>query len=243
MKFIRANCRGQFSPADVEFVVRVLGDTASEMDCVRSLLTDEPSRDQMLDDPRLADALINRGGYLRVSTRMYFYVLVRRALLEAGVRDARVADYVAEMLAEFVEQRHLRCTVPGRDEPLEYFVEMLAALAHTDERSAFLLRAHIGNYALFLTGLFPDCLRHRAERRGAPSLDYYERLGRTGFAVASEHRIARQVELSAVYGELAEQFPQTRRALNDVAERVFTLGDHDRSVEALLAHRGGTLLN
>jgi hypothetical protein len=243
MKFIRANCRVQFSPADVDFVVNVLGSSSSEMDCVRSLLTDAPTRDQMLDDPRLADALVNGPGCLRVSTRMYFYVLVRRALLDAGVADARVADYVAEMLAEFAEQRHLRCTVPGQDKPLEYFVDLLAALARADERSAFLLRAHIGNYALFLTGLFPDRLRYRAEQRGAPSLDYYEQMGRSGFASASAHRLARQVELSSVYGELAESFPQARRALNDVAGRVFTLGDRDKAVEALLAQVDRGLLN
>jgi hypothetical protein len=243
MKFIRANCRVQFSPADVEFIVRVLGTSTSEAACLRSLLTDEPSRDQLLDDPRLADALVNGLGCLQVSTRMYFYVLVRRALLEAGVKDPQVADYVAEMLAEFTEQRHLRCQVPGHSEPLEYFVEMLAALAHADERSAFLLRAHIGNYALFLTGLFPERLRYRQEYRGAPGLDYYERLGRSGFAAASTHRLAQQVELSSVYGELAERFPETRRALNDVAERVFALGDQDRGVEALLAQARGASLN
>lgn len=243
MKFIRANCRVQFSPADVDFVVNALGASATEMDCVRALLTDTPSRDQILDDPRLADALMSGAGCLRVSTRMYFYVLVRRALVDAGVRDTSVADYIAEMLAEFTEQRHLRCAVPGQSEPLEYFVDLLAALARADERSAFLLRAHIGNYALFLTGLFPDRLRYRAEYRGAPGLDYYERMGRSGFASASAHRLARQVELSSVYGELAESFPQARRALNDVAERVFTLGDRDAAVEALLAQAGRDLLN
>jgi hypothetical protein len=243
MKFIRANCRGQFSPADVEFVVEVLGSSSSEMDCLRALLTDDPSRDQILDNPRLAATLVNGSGCLRVSTRMYFYVLVRRAMLDAGVKDARVADYVAEMLTSFAEQRHLPGALPGQAEPLEYFVEMLTALARADERSAFQLRAHMGNYALFLTGLFPDRLRYRSEHRGAPGLDYYERMGRTGFATASTHRLAQQAELSIVYGELAEQFPQARRALNGVAEHVFALGDHDHSVQALLKQASGSRLN
>ena len=42
------------------------------------------------------------------------------------------------------------------------------------------MRAHLGNYALWLSGLFPDYIEARHWRRGAPDLDYYEEMGRRG---------------------------------------------------------------
>jgi hypothetical protein len=40
---------------------------------------------------------------------------------------------------------------------------------------------HIGNYSLFLTGVFPERIRARAEQRGFPDLRYYESLGRSQY--------------------------------------------------------------
>jgi hypothetical protein len=54
----------------------------------------------------------------------------------------------------------------ARRNPLNYFFEMLTALRTADDRNNFELRAYIGNYALFITGVFPDRIRVRAEKRG-----------------------------------------------------------------------------
>jgi hypothetical protein len=225
MKVIQPNCRVQFTAGDVDFVLNVLSPCTDTDPALVRLLADEDTRDQILDDERLYQALLQGTGCLRVSTHLYFYVLVRRVLRKAGIEDRRVADYVAELLAEFsrLERLHLQLTADFN--PLEYLFEMMAALQQADERTCFLIRAHIGNHSLFLSGLFPERIRYRAEKKGFPDLSYYEDLGRSSYRVAGDHRLARQYELAPVFSTLSEHFHETREALNDLTGRLLHLGD------------------
>ncbi len=234
MKIIQPNCRVQFAAEDMAFICFVLGRKTSDTETLVKLLTDEESRDALLDDEQIFHALLERDGCLRVSTHFYFYVLVRHVFRRAGITDRKVADYVAEVLAEFARAEQSRCVVPGQPAPLDYFFEMLAALQTADDRTAFQIRAHIGNYTLFLSGIFPERIRERAERRGFPDLKYYEALGRTQFGTASDHRLAQRYQLTEVYNTLAERFGTTRLALNDIADRLFSIGDKNYALENLL---------
>jgi hypothetical protein len=225
MMMIRPNCRAQFAAEDMDFILSVLGPKIGTADCLVKLLADEESRDLILDDEALLHALLERRGCLRVSSRFYFYILVRQVLQRSDFKDRAVADYVAEMLAEFSRAERARCVVPGQAAPLDYFFEMLAALQTADDRTSFLIRVHIGNYSLFLSGVFPDRIRFRAETRGSPDLRYYESLGRTQYRVASDHRLAQRYEVAQIFSTLAERFETTRLALNDIADRYFFLGD------------------
>jgi hypothetical protein len=234
MKVIQPRCRVQFSAEDIDFVLSVLGSKIGPSQCLIQLLGDEDSRDLILDDEALFHALLERRGCLRVSTRFYFYILVRQVFRRSDINDREVADYVAEVLAEFSHAERGRCTVAGQILPLDYFIEMLAALQTADDRTRFLLRVHIGNYSLFLSGVFPDRIRFRAEGRGTPDLSYYEALGRTQYRVASDHHLAKRFELTEILGTLSERFQTSRLALNDIAERLFSIGDPDYRLEALL---------
>ncbi len=224
MKMIQPTCRARFTARDIDFVLDVLGRSGKGNAVLVGLLADEDTRDMILDDPELHAALLERGGCLEVSARFYFYVLVRRVLARAGIEDRAVADYVAELLSEYVRLVSSRCEVPGLEKPLEYFFEMLAALPKVDEGTAFQVRAHMGNHTLFLAGLFKEHIEHRAARRGAPGLKYYEELGRTSYRVAGDHRLAQRYALSSVFGTLSQEFEAARLALNDLTERVFTFG-------------------
>ena len=234
MKIIQPNCRVQFAAEDMNFIRSVLGRKLGDAELLVKLLTDEESRDVLLDDEQIFHALLERGGCLRVSTHFYFYILVRHVFRRAGIEDRTVADYVAEMLAEFARAEQSRCVVPGQPAPLDYFFEMLAALQTADDRAAFQIRAHIGNYSLFLSGIFPERIRERAERRGFPDLKYYEALGRSHYGTASDHRLAQRYELAAIFSTLAERFGTTRLALNDISDRLFSLGDKNYALENLL---------
>lgn len=234
MKMIQPNCRVQFAAEDIEFIVSVLGGRLGNAECLVQLLGDEASRDLILDDEVLFRALLERRGCLRVSTHFYFYVLVRQVFQRADIQDRGVADYVAELLAEFARAERARCVVPGQPNPLDYFFEMLAALQTADDRTSFQIRVHIGNHSLFLSGVFPERIRFRAEQRGAPDLKYYETLGRTQYRAAGDHRLAQRYELSDILHTLAERFETTRLALNDISDRLFSLGDTNYALESLL---------
>jgi hypothetical protein len=111
---------------------------------------------------------------------------------------------------------------------------LLAALQTADEPTSFYIRTHIGNQALFFSGVFPDHIRYRAERKGFPDLRYYQELGRANFRVARDHRLAQKYDLAPVFDVLSDRFEPARRALNDLAERIFTLTDNQQSLEAFL---------
>jgi hypothetical protein len=234
MTVIQPNCRVQFTAQDVEFVLEILGRKLGAATCLVQLLAEEDSRDLILDDDELFHALLERRGCLQVSCRFYFYVLVRHVFKRSGLDDRAVADYVAELLAAFSESARSRCVLPGQTNPLDYFFEMAAALQKADDRTSFLLRAHIGNYSLFLSGVFPGHIRFRAESRGFPDLKYYEELGRTHYRIAGEHRLARRYQLDGVLTTLSERFETTRRALNDMADRLLFVGDGDASLPSIL---------
>lgn len=239
MKVIQPNCRIQFTAEDIDFIVSVLGGKAGAGECLVKLLADEEARDQILDDEALFHALLEQRGCLRVSSRFYFYVLVRHVLRRSGMNDRAVADYVAEMLTQFSRIEQTRCAVPGRPKPLDYFFEMLAALQEADDRTRFCIHAHIGNYSLYLSGVFLERIRHRAEVRGFPNLSYYEGLGRASYRVASDHRLAQRYDLSGIFDTLAERFQDTRLALNDMTDRLLSLGDADVPLNSILNPNAG----
>lgn len=234
MKIIQPNCRAQFAAEDVDFILSVLAKKIGTSECLIQLLSDEETRDLILDDEALLRALLERQGCLRVTTRFYFYILVRHVFRQADIKDRAVADYVAEVLAEFAATERARWSLPGQPHALEYFFELLAALQTADHRTSFSLRLHIGNYSLFLSGVFPDRVRFRAEMRGFPDLKYYVGLGRSQYRAASDHPLAQRYALANVLGTLAERFEATRLALNEVAERLFSLGDSNFTVPVLL---------
>ena len=224
MKFILPNCRQKFTPADLEFITRVLTQGQGQEQALMELFSDADSRDQILDESRLYDALQDSPACAGISEHCYFYILVRRVLLRAGIEDRRVADYVAGMLATLVREEHVSPLHDAEGKPLRYVFELLAALQNADDRTRFYIQAHLGNHTLFVTGLFPRHILHRAERRGAPSLSYYEGMGRSSYRAASDHRLAERYDLDGVLGDLSEAFGDVRRALNDLAERVTWLG-------------------
>src|SRR5689334_15304124 len=170
MKMIQPNCRIQFAAEDIDFILSVLGQRIGTAECLVKLLADEDSRDLILDDEALFHALLERSGCLRVSSRFYFYILVRHVFRRSDIQDRTVADYVSELLAEFSHPENARCVLPGHTHPLDYFFEMMTALQTADDRTRFFIRVHMGNHSLFLAGVFPNRIRFRAEARGFPDL-------------------------------------------------------------------------
>ena len=227
MNVIRPICRNRFTAADVEFIASALARGGSDSGLVADLLTDPGARDLMLDRRELVDAILEGLGCLSISPRLYFYVLVRHALREAGIDDREMADYIAELLSVFTSSHRSRNPLPDQALPLDYFVDMVEALSEADDVNRFLLRAHVGNYALFLLGLFPGYIRSRRDRRAAPGARYYESLGSASYRIAGGHHLAERYELRPVFHGLSDRFHTARMALNDLADRLVWLEDRD----------------
>lgn len=225
MRVTKADCRDRFTVADLEFAVTVLGNQPGDRKPLEQLVTDAACRDQLLDDDRLFRALLERPALLSVSPQFYFFVLVRQVLRAAGIHEIAVADYVASVLVDLARAENGRFTPSGGNRPLEYCFELLGAMNDATGTSRFAAAVHLGNRALFLSGILREHVRARARRTGAPGIGYYEAMGRSGYLAASRHQLAGRYQLEDVFAELADRFHTTRRALNDLSERLFSLGD------------------
>ena len=180
----------------------------------------EEGIDAILDDPRTLNAVLASGGISAAPAPLVFYILVRHALLEDGINNPVVADYLAALLLEFGRgDRARRPTddVDGRD--YDYLADIVEAIESATGREAFLLRAHLGNFALWLSGVFPDRITARVERRGAPGIRYYEAMGATGYRLAADTADAENWGLDRLYQTFADNFPVLRVALNRIADR------------------------
>jgi hypothetical protein len=231
---IRANCRARFTAADFDFIVRTLARSQTDQVSLVDLLSDLETRDSILDHPRLVDAILNHCGHLRISSQFYFYVLARHVLQQGGIGDRKLCDYVASLLETFSRARQLCAPqTPGRcaesataDSSCaeQYISDILIALNRATPEQAFLLRAHIGNYSLFISGIFHENTQRRS-LRGGPDIGFYEQVGRTNYQLVSSHAVARRCELDDVFEGLADRFRDVRLALNQLSDRLLNLDD------------------
>jgi hypothetical protein len=75
-----------------------------------------------------------------------------------------------------------------------------------------------------LTCLYPSFLNHRAERRGAPDVGYYEGVVVSHLKAAGNHALANEFDLHDVLLRLSEAFPPVRRAMNYTLREYLNLG-------------------
>ena len=210
--------RASLSRNDALHLVELLGRHDVELrDAARDRLENE-GLDALLDDPRVLNALLTDPD-VKAPPALVFYVLIRQSLLEAGVEDRAAADYVASVVTAFGRGRRAYTVSDDSDEEYRYLVDMVARLGRSGPREAFLLHTHLGDYSLWLAGLFPDYVEARTRRKGAPSVDYYERMGRTGYRQAAGSKEARSLGVEKVLEAVARRFGEARVALNCVAER------------------------
>ena len=220
---ILANVRGRLRAADLRLVALALarGDEMRRARYERLLLQQGP--DRLLDERGLLEALLALRTLAVPSPALFTYVAVRHTLLAAGVDDRELADYLAALILEFGDHdRHTRIR-RADDQTYGYLVDTIGELTGVDDTGerGFLLRVHLGNYSLWLAGLFPDYVEARRSRQGGPDLPYYDELGRQGYRLASEHRLAERFGVAEIYRAAAQRFPTLRVAFNRLSDRVF----------------------
>jgi len=224
---IRANCRARFTAADFDFIVRTLARSQTDQVSLVDLLSDVDTRDSILDHPRLVDAILNHCGHLRISSQFYFYVLARHVLQQGGIGDRKLCDYVASLLETFSHASRLQISDETHHLAEQYISDILIALNRATPEQAFLLRAHIGNYSLFISGIFHPAVAGK-RRIGGPDIKFYEQVGRTNYQLVSSHVVARRCELNDVFEGLADRFREVRLALNQLSDQLLNLDEDAR---------------
>jgi hypothetical protein len=216
---ILANIRRTLGRDDAQLALRLVArGSQAEYQRAEEMLRDR-GVDGLLDDPRLLSALLEASQGAVASYSLFSYVVVRHAMRSVGEEDRVLADYVASILLHFGLRQRATRVAESDDERYDTLAELLSAAESGDAQRAFLVRAHLGNYALWLSGMFPEHIAARHYRRGAPDIDYYEEMGRRGYALAAGHRLASEHGLAPLYEAAAERFPLLRIALNRVSDR------------------------
>jgi hypothetical protein len=213
-----ANVRRSLERDDAQLALRLIGhESRVAYDRAEALLRDR-GLDELLDDPRLLKGLLEYRPGICASYPLFSYVIVRHALCGVGERDRVLADFVTSIVMHFGLKDRASKVTDIDDEQYDTMADLMGATDGPDLRRAFLVQAHTGHYALWLSGMFPDHIEARRSRRGAPPLDYYEEMGRRGYELAASHRLAAEHGLSDLFSMAASRFGTLRIALNRVSD-------------------------
>ncbi|MCX7713084.1 MAG: hypothetical protein N2035_05390 [Chthoniobacterales bacterium] len=219
---ILPNCRAKLTAGDLEFIAKVLNKNSEQKNTIYNLLCDPDCRDCILDDDKIYREIIESSETLQISPNLLFYVLCRKALRGTPADVREVADYLASMLGKFMLISRMSCPEELGEQDLRYICDALRALSQASHEQAFILRAHLANYCLFLSGIFHEYLEKRC-RRGGPSLSFYEDVGRSNYAVAAKDQRAKKFGLESIFETLASSFHEVRLGLTELADRILHL--------------------
>jgi hypothetical protein len=207
---IQPNVRASFGRREAEILLALAGPSGEAKLCEKGI-------DALLDDGEILSRLLRAGGVSMAPAPLLFYLMVRHSLLAREILDRRMADYVAAVLLEFGKAD--RAFRAGEGEPgHQYLSDLLAEIDRTRGDREYMLRVHLGNFALWLGGLFPDHITHRVQRRGAPPLSYYDELGAVGFRTAAGMDLALRHGLGDLFLDVSERFTDVRSALNGLSD-------------------------
>jgi hypothetical protein len=146
------------------------------------------------------------------SAREWFREMVAESLAHRRIRIQEATEfYLVNLLASFLEKERL-------------FVEEQDGSVHAEPLALILLRAlsadrraraqglrRLGDTALFVSGFFGDSLA-----RSTVDVDYYISMGERAYGALRDTE--RGAGLDALYGELAERFPQFVDLFAEIAE-------------------------
>ncbi len=212
MKYLFATWHNIPSQNDIECIARLFSHKKEERIAVKKLLCDAQLQDAILESEELFRIILESPTLINISPALYFYILIRRQFLKSGIEDKALAIYVANALSFFSELPPEKLILEATD----FFYR----LEHSGgEAERFFLYSDFGNRALILAGLFIAFLNERTNRYGAPSVDFYENIGKESFDMAANQRLSKEFELTEIYRVLAALFHNVRLALNEVSDR------------------------
>lgn len=136
-----------------------------------------------------------------------------------GMADPPLVDYLSGLLSRFLHCDSLHRLKNACGQPLDQVAEMVAEVADAPQgRTAREVHRHIGDFALFWTGVFPESLqRQRAPARIDFFVDYC-RQGKRSYLIASQFNADEYREEAAVLRRLSDQFELCAFGLTRVRE-------------------------
>jgi hypothetical protein len=159
------------------------------------------------------------------SLRQLFDELVwRHFVADVKLEEPTVVQYVSNLMVEFCDMKNVYRIHDILGQPVQDVGKMLIesdpllqAASFDRERE---VRKHVGDYTLFMSGLFPESLhgKYRAKRDGIDySLDFV-RTGKESYAVVSAFDQFEYRSEAALFRRLSENFERCVSGLNMVKQ-------------------------
>ena len=141
--------------------------------------------------------------------RHLFRNLTEASFEQVGHTDPELTVYVTGLLVDFTHMDNLYRVRDAKGRRLEYLVDFQLESQRGDKAHARDTQKHLGDYALFIVGMFPESLQRR---RRPISPDYYVAQGKQAYATVSTMDGLRPT--AALFRKLADQFETCVCALN-----------------------------
>jgi hypothetical protein len=158
---------------------------------------------------------------------LFFQQAVRNSYEgKLGLNDPDVTAYVAHLLCEFSESDKLYKVRDQVGRPIEELTEMMEAAdpvhgsapSFDAERA---LRKHIGDYALFVAGMYPEAMgSKRRMRRHQPSLGELIRAGKESYYIVSQFNLFEYEQEAPLFARLSDGFERCILGLTLVREEI-----------------------
>ena len=159
------------------------------------------------------------------SLRQFFDDLIWRHFVDdVRLEEPSVTQYVSEMLVDFVDVGNLYRLQNAQGKRLEDVGEMLIESNPMLEAPSFdrerAVRKHVGDYTLFMTGLFPESVA-KSRQTKRPRLDAFVdfvRAGKESYAIVSSFDQREYRDEAPLFRSLAENFETCVVGLNFVKQ-------------------------
>ena len=141
---------------------------------------------------------------------------------QIGIRDSQIVAYVSHLLAEFCDSQQLFKIRDALNRPLSDVGEMLLeadpvygpAPSFDRERQ---VRKHIGDYTLFLAGMFPESIHHyRLRRQRLENFVDWMKAGKESYYIVSKFEHFEYAKVAPLFASLSKNFEECVYGLNRV---------------------------
>ena len=143
-----------------------------------------------------------------------------------GLHDPDVTAYVAHLLCEFSEADNLYKVRDEAGRPIEELTEMISASdpvhgTATSFDAERALRKHIGDYALFVAGMYPKAMgSDRRRRRHHPSLGELIHAGKESYFIVSQFNLFEYEQEAPLFARLSDRFERCILGLTLVRDEI-----------------------
>ena len=157
----------------------------------------------------------------------FFQQMVRNSYAgKLGMHDTAISNYVAHLLCEFSEADKLYRVRDEEGKPIHALDAMVRAAdpvhgtaSSFDAERA--VRKHIGDYALFVSGMYPESMEApRSRRQGQQSYEELVSVGKESYYIVSQFDLEEYADEAPMFRRLAGWFDRCTYGLRLVREEL-----------------------